>query len=91
MFKNKVNVYVYIVKKKFFSWKQVDEKTRAQMFKLRQTWNNVFPQKILFILDTKVNKMDPAWPITAHPTIHVNPKFFNVVSTVVYCVNVVKP
>lgn len=51
------------------------------MFKLRQTWNSVFPLKNLYVLDTKVSKIDPAWPITAQPPIHVNPKFFNVVST----------
>ncbi|KAJ4452182.1 hypothetical protein ANN_03700 [Periplaneta americana] len=55
----------------------VDEKTRSQMFKLRQTWNEVFPAKKLYAVDVRVNSIDPAWPITAvPPTIHVNPKFF---------------
>jgi pre-mRNA cleavage complex 2 protein Pcf11 len=57
----------------------VDEKTRAQMFKLRQTWNEVFPPKKLYAVDVRVNSIDPAWPITAvPPTIYVNPKFFRV-------------
>ncbi|XP_033608498.1 uncharacterized protein LOC111867245 isoform X3 [Cryptotermes secundus] len=47
------------------------------MFKLRQTWNEVFPPKKLYAVDVRVNAIDPAWPITAvPPTIYVNPKFF---------------
>ncbi|PSN35931.1 hypothetical protein C0J52_07162 [Blattella germanica] len=58
-------------------FEKVDEKTRANMFKLRQTWNEVFPAKKLYAVDVRVNSIDPAWPITAvPPTIHVNPKFF---------------
>ena len=49
------------------------------MFKLRQTWKNVLPEKKLYALDVRVNMLDPAWPITAQApeqtTIHVNPKF----------------
>ena len=57
----------------------MDEKTRAQMFKLRQTWNEVFPPKKLYAVDVRVNSIDPAWPITAvPPTIYVNPKFLRV-------------
>ncbi|KAL1114844.1 hypothetical protein AAG570_007668 [Ranatra chinensis] len=58
-------------------FEKVDEKVRAQMFKLRQTWNEVFPTKKLYALDARVNAIDPAWPITATPptSIHVNPKF----------------
>lgn len=49
------------------------------MFKLRQTWNEVFPPKKLYAVDVRVNSIDPAWPITAvPPTIYVNPKFFRV-------------
>jgi len=60
---------------------QVDEKTRQAMFKLRQTWNDLFPNKKLYTLDVRVNHIDPAWPIsapapqTATTSIHVNPKF----------------
>ncbi|XP_014281579.1 pre-mRNA cleavage complex 2 protein Pcf11 [Halyomorpha halys] len=66
-------------------FEQVDEKTRSQMFKLRQTWNEVFPPKKLYALDARVNAIDPAWPITANPPhgrIHVNPKFLNPVPQV---------
>ena len=64
---------------------QVDEKTRQAMFKLRQTWNDLFPSHKLYALDIKVHQVDPAWPITAPPpspeastSIHVNPKFLKV-------------
>ncbi|KAH9383485.1 hypothetical protein HPB48_024994 [Haemaphysalis longicornis] len=57
-----------------------DERMRMQLFKLRQTWVDIFPNKKLFALDTRVKQMDPAWPIMAKEpqqttTIHVNPKF----------------
>ncbi|XP_070159553.1 pre-mRNA cleavage complex 2 protein Pcf11 isoform X3 [Polyergus mexicanus] len=64
-------------------FEKVDENTRASMWKLRQTWNDVFPPKKLFSLDVRVQSIDPAWPITAPPTnissgsIHVNPRFFS--------------
>lgn len=57
---------------------QVDEKIRSQMFKLRETWHEVFPSTKLYQLDVKVNLIDPAWPIQAQPhqsNIHVNPNF----------------
>lgn len=55
----------------------MDESTRASMFKLRQTWVDVFPPKKLYALDVRVKAIDPAWPITAPPpsSIHVNPAF----------------
>ncbi|KAJ8944029.1 hypothetical protein NQ318_021745 [Aromia moschata] len=59
-------------------FKAVDEKTRAEMFKLRQTWNDVFPQMKLYAIDVQINLLDPAWPVTAKPpsnSIHFNPKF----------------
>ncbi|KAG5886429.1 hypothetical protein JTB14_035721 [Gonioctena quinquepunctata] len=59
-------------------FKAVDEKTRAEMFKLRQTWNEVFPQMKLYAIDVQINLLDPAWPVTAMPPsnrIHFNPKF----------------
>ncbi|CAN8006400.1 unnamed protein product [Ixodes hexagonus] len=57
-----------------------DEKMRMQLFKLRQTWAEIFPNKKLYGLDTRVRSLDPAWPIMAKEpqqttTIHVNPKF----------------
>lgn len=48
------------------------------MFKLRQTWTDILPNKILYNLDISVAKVDPAWPITAkNPSkkILINPKF----------------
>ncbi|XP_030745668.1 uncharacterized protein LOC115874602 isoform X2 [Sitophilus oryzae] len=58
-------------------FKVVDEKTRSEMFKLRQTWNDVFPQTKLYAIDVQINMIDPAWPVTAQPanSIHLNPKF----------------
>ncbi|XP_018312633.1 uncharacterized protein Pcf11 isoform X1 [Mycetomoellerius zeteki] len=64
-------------------FEKVDENTRASMWKLRQTWNDVFPPNKLFSLDVRVQSIDPAWPITAPPTsipsgsIHVNPRFLS--------------
>ncbi|XP_053616677.1 pre-mRNA cleavage complex 2 protein Pcf11 isoform X2 [Plodia interpunctella] len=49
------------------TFKQVDEKVRSQMFKLRETWHDVFPATKLYQLDVKVNLIDPAWPIQAQP------------------------
>lgn len=54
------------------------------MWKLRQTWNDVFPPKKLFSLDVRVQSIDPAWPVTAPSnnnitsgSIHVNPRFLS--------------
>ncbi|XP_011684445.1 PREDICTED: uncharacterized protein LOC105447883 isoform X2 [Wasmannia auropunctata] len=64
-------------------FEKVDENTRASMWKLRQTWNDVFPPKKLFSLDVRVNSIDPAWPVTAPSasipsgSIHVNPRFLS--------------
>ncbi|GFS64096.1 pre-mRNA cleavage complex 2 protein Pcf11 [Trichonephila inaurata madagascariensis] len=65
---------------------KVDEATRSALYKLRQTWNDLLFKNVLYEIDCKVNSIDPAWPITAKPTvnmnvtpakntIHVNPKF----------------
>ncbi|XP_053398989.1 uncharacterized protein LOC123558235 [Mercenaria mercenaria] len=61
-------------------FEQVDEKTRASMFKLRQTWSTMLPNATLYRVDKKINSLlDPAWPITAtepeQTSIHVNPRF----------------
>ncbi|XP_050433874.1 uncharacterized protein LOC126841432 isoform X2 [Adelges cooleyi] len=57
---------------------KVDEKTRANMFKLRSTWNEVLPYRNLYELDVAVHAIDSAWPVGPPPTnIHVNPKFLN--------------
>ncbi|XP_053703647.1 pre-mRNA cleavage complex 2 protein Pcf11 [Synchiropus splendidus] len=61
-------------------FEKVDENTRKSLFKLRSTWDEVFPLKRLYALDVRVNSLDPAWPIkplppTVNASIHVNPKF----------------
>ncbi|XP_077402073.1 pre-mRNA cleavage complex 2 protein Pcf11 [Vanacampus margaritifer] len=61
-------------------FEKVDENTRKSLFKLRSTWDEVFPLKKLYALDARVNSVDPAWPIkplppTVNASIHVNPKF----------------
>ncbi|XP_062495044.1 pre-mRNA cleavage complex 2 protein Pcf11 isoform X4 [Pezoporus occidentalis] len=62
---------------------KVDENTRKSLFKLRSTWDDIFPLKKLYALDVRVNSLDPAWPIKPLPpnvntsSIHVNPKFLN--------------
>uniref|UniRef100_A0A7N8YLW1 Pre-mRNA cleavage complex 2 protein Pcf11 n=1 Tax=Mastacembelus armatus TaxID=205130 RepID=A0A7N8YLW1_9TELE len=60
-------------------FEKVDENTRKSLFKLRSTWDDVFPLKKLYALDVRVNSLDPAWPIkplppTVNASIHVNPK-----------------
>ena len=61
---------------------QVDENTRSSLYKLRQTWVEILPNKQLYNLDMEVKKIDSNWPITAKPpsqNIHVNPKFLKVI------------
>ncbi|XP_048526467.1 pre-mRNA cleavage complex 2 protein Pcf11 isoform X1 [Dendroctonus ponderosae] len=72
---NIVSTFCTVFKKALLS--KVDEKTRLEMFKLRQTWNDVFPQMKLYAIDVQIHQIDPAWPVTAQPTnsIHLNPKF----------------
>lgn len=59
----------------------MDEKTRMQMFKLRQTWNEIFPPKKMYAIDLRVKGIDPAWPILvpkpSQKNIHLNPKFLD--------------
>ncbi|KAJ8919283.1 hypothetical protein NQ315_003867 [Exocentrus adspersus] len=65
-------------------FKAVDEKTRGEMFKLRQTWNDVFPPQKLYAIDVQINLLDPAWPVTAKlpsKSIHFNPKFLHTTNT----------
>ncbi|XP_075982116.1 pcf11 cleavage and polyadenylation factor subunit isoform X2 [Anticarsia gemmatalis] len=76
------------------TFKQVDEKVRSQMFKLRETWHDVFPATKLYHLDVKVNLIDPAWPIQAQPqqsNIHVNPNFLKKTTTSASSSNNVAP
>ncbi|KAG8225208.1 hypothetical protein J437_LFUL009053, partial [Ladona fulva] len=85
--KNVGNAYVSLFTQNIVStfcsvFEKVDEHTRGQMFKLRQTWNDLFPLKKLYAVDVRVNSMDPAWPITAPPptSIHLNPRFLSMSS-----------
>uniref|UniRef100_A0AAY4A6A0 Pre-mRNA cleavage complex 2 protein Pcf11 n=1 Tax=Denticeps clupeoides TaxID=299321 RepID=A0AAY4A6A0_9TELE len=68
--KNLVSSFICVFEK-------VDENTRKSLFKLRSTWDEIFPLKKLYALDVGVNAVDPAWPIKPLPnaSIHVNPKF----------------
>lgn len=54
-----------------------NEKIRAALFKLRNTWTPIFPAAKLYQLDMAVKKLDPAWPISAKPpakaNIHIKP------------------
>lgn len=62
------------------------------MFKLRETWHDVFPATKLYQMDVKVNLIDPAWPIQAQPhqsNIHVNPNFLKKVILVDFVYKVV--
>uniref|UniRef100_A0A8C4NF08 Pre-mRNA cleavage complex 2 protein Pcf11 n=1 Tax=Eptatretus burgeri TaxID=7764 RepID=A0A8C4NF08_EPTBU len=65
------------------TFEKVDENTRKNMFKLRSTWDTIFPLKKLYALDMRVHTLDPAWPVKPLPanvpaaSIHVNPKFLN--------------
>ncbi|XP_078600723.1 uncharacterized protein LOC144875862 isoform X1 [Branchiostoma floridae x Branchiostoma japonicum] len=63
-------------------FEQVDEKTRMSLYKLRSTWDTIFTSKKLYALDSRVQGIDPAWPVKPLPaemqvstSIHVNPKF----------------
>ncbi|XP_062867063.1 pre-mRNA cleavage complex 2 protein Pcf11 [Trichomycterus rosablanca] len=67
--KNLVSSFICVFEK-------VDENTRKCLYKLRSTWDEIFPLKKLYALDCRVNGVDPAWPIKPlPPSIHVNPKF----------------
>ncbi|XP_014312986.1 pre-mRNA cleavage complex 2 protein Pcf11-like [Myotis lucifugus] len=64
-------------------FEKVDANTRKRLFKLRSTWNEIFPLKELYALDVRVNSLDPAWPIRPLPpngnpsSIHVTPTLLN--------------
>ncbi|EPB77467.1 hypothetical protein ANCCEY_03450 [Ancylostoma ceylanicum] len=42
-----------------------DEAVRSALYRLRQTWGDVFNRSKLYQLDIKVNEIDRAWPLTA--------------------------
>lgn len=43
-----------------------DEKIRINLFKLRSTWNEIFPPEKLLALDRRIKEIDPKWPIDPH-------------------------
>uniref|UniRef100_A0A914L7H9 CID domain-containing protein n=1 Tax=Meloidogyne incognita TaxID=6306 RepID=A0A914L7H9_MELIC len=44
-------------------FKEGDERTRASIYRLRCTWADVFTKSKLYMIDTKINSVDRAWPI----------------------------
>lgn len=57
--KNIINLFSFV-------FESVNESNRKALYKLRQTWTELFTNTdTLFDLDVTVKKIDPAWPITA--------------------------
>jgi len=53
------------------------------MFRLRQTWNDIFPLNKLQTIDRSIHQLDSGWPLPAgssSSTIHLNPLFLSRVS-----------
>ena len=46
-------------------FQESDEKIRSRLWKLRQCWNGVFEQVVLYHLDVSVQLLDPAWPLSS--------------------------
>lgn len=46
-------------------FEKADEKTRLSLYKLRQTWVEIFPSRKLYAVDVRIRDIDPAWPVTA--------------------------
>ncbi|CAD5208813.1 unnamed protein product [Bursaphelenchus xylophilus] len=42
---------------------QADDKTRGAMYKLRNTWVNVYPRGKLYMIDLKIHELDNNWPV----------------------------
>ncbi|CAD5206148.1 unnamed protein product [Bursaphelenchus okinawaensis] len=42
---------------------QADDRTRASMYKLRNTWANVYPRAKLYAIDLKIHEIDRNWPV----------------------------
>ncbi len=62
---------------------QMDKKAKQEMFKLRQTWNDVFPDEELYAIDVRCQQHDHNWPISAPQpsntsSVHANPEFINI-------------
>ncbi|GMT19447.1 hypothetical protein PFISCL1PPCAC_10744 [Pristionchus fissidentatus] len=52
-----------IVKMFVHTFHNGDERVRSSLFKLRDTWKDIFSRGKLYELDIKVNQEDPNWPI----------------------------
>ncbi|XP_003743974.1 pre-mRNA cleavage complex 2 protein Pcf11 [Galendromus occidentalis] len=65
-----------IVRNFLMVFREGDEKVRAALFKLRQTWKDIFTERKLYALDVNTQAVDPNWPVCAAAPIHLNPKFF---------------
>ncbi|RWS00845.1 pre-mRNA cleavage complex 2 protein Pcf11-like isoform X1 [Dinothrombium tinctorium] len=69
--KNINGVYVKLFTQNIVStfchvFEKADEKTRLSLYKLRQTWNDIFPARKLYAVDVRIQQsLDPAWPVTA--------------------------
>lgn len=78
-----------------FCFQATDERKRISLFKLRNTWTQYIPGKVLYDLDVRSKKTDPNWPlnrpsetsasIPQQKKIHVNPKFLQVCFIQCYC------
>ncbi|KAI6182073.1 hypothetical protein M3Y97_00341000 [Aphelenchoides bicaudatus] len=53
-------------------FQRADEEFRKSLFKLRNTWQEVFPRGKLYALDVEVHNIDPKWPV-ATPQLNGNP------------------
>ncbi|TKR67302.1 hypothetical protein L596_023478 [Steinernema carpocapsae] len=52
-----------IVKMFVHIFQRSDEKQRAQLFRLRNTWKDLFPRSKLYELDIKTREVDSNWPV----------------------------
>ena len=49
---------------------KADGKTRADLYKLRSTWDEIFPLQLLKQLDVTVRNADPNWPMRSKKRRH---------------------
>ncbi|KAJ1349582.1 hypothetical protein KIN20_005173 [Parelaphostrongylus tenuis] len=69
-----------------------DEVVRSALYRLRQTWGDIFNRSKLYQLDIKVNEVDRAWPLTAlkqgaKPPVITNPASSTASTTTVTLAN----
>ena len=46
-------------------FEKVDHKTRLSLYRLRQSWTDIFPVRKLYAIDSRLHNLDPRWYITA--------------------------